>query len=360
MSATEAGAMRMNGISDVTGAFDTSGHEQVSIATDPAAGYRGVIAIHSTALGPAVGGTRFWNYASDAEAIADALRLSKAMTYKAALAGLDYGGGKSVVIGDPMRADRRRLFHAHGRHVEWLGGRYIAGEDVNTSPSDMAIMHEVTAHVAGLADRSGDPSPYTALGVFRGIQACAQHRYGDSSLAGRRVIVQGVGNVGYNLCRHLHVEGARLIVADANPDRTERARSEFAAQVVPPAEALAVEADVLAPCALGGVIDDRSVDRLRVDIVAGAANNQLADPRLDRALEKRGIVYAPDYLINAGGLMTINIHRGLWDADQCRREVSEIYTRLLDVLTAAQSQGLTASAVADRLVEDRLAGHSPA
>jgi len=329
-------------------------HEQVSFAADPASGYRGIIAIHDTTLGPAVGGTRLWPYATEADALADALRLSRAMTYKAAVAGLAYGGGKSVIIADPATVDRERLFRAHGRHVDWLGGRYIAGEDVNTSPSDMAIMAHETLHVAGLADRSGDPSPYTAIGVYRGIKACARHRYGNDSLAGRRVAVQGVGHVGYALCQHLAAEGASLIVADIDRGRVESARADFGAATVDAGSIVGVEADIFAPCALGGVIDDRAIADLRCAIVAGAANNQLATPGHGRQLLSRGVTYAPDYVINAGGLMTINIDRGLWDAAACREHVERIYDTVLDLLSTAHAEGVTPETVADRMAERRL------
>ncbi len=329
-------------------------HERVSIASDPAIGYHGIIAIHDTTLGPAVGGTRLWHYRTEEDAIADALRLSRAMTYKAAMAGLDYGGGKSVVIGDPATIDRARVFRAHGRHVESLGGQYIAGEDVNTSPSDMATMAHETQHVAGLADRSGDPSPYTAWGVYCGIKACAKYRYGDDSLVGRRVAVQGIGHVGYLLCRYLAAESARLIVADVDETRVDRVRAEFGADVVAPTAIVSADVDVLAPCALGSVIDEASIDTLRCSIIAGAANNQLAAPHLGQLLQAKGIVYAPDYVINAGGLMTINIHRGLWNPAQCHAHVGGIYDTLLALFAASDAQQLPPAAVADQLAEQRL------
>jgi leucine dehydrogenase len=329
----------------------------VSIASDLTCGYHGIIAIHDTTLGPSVGGTRLWNYDTEEDALADALRLSRAMTYKAAMAGLEYGGGKSVVIGNPATIDRERVFRAHGRHVESLGGRYIAGEDVNTSPSDMATMARETRHVAGLADRSGDPSPFTAWGVYRGIKACAKYRYGSDSLAGRRIAVQGIGHVGYLLCEHLAREGARLIVADMEPERSDRARRDFDAIMVAPTAIVSTDADVLAPCALGGVIDDASIPALRCDIVAGAANNQLAAPRHSTALQAKGIVYAPDYVINAGGLMTINIDRGVWDQAACHAHVGAIYDTLLELFAASDKQGLPPAAVADELAEQRLEAH---
>src|SRR5678815_2889932 len=253
----------------------TNTHELVLIGRDDAIGYHGIIAIHSTALGPAVGGTRFWNYASDEEALTDALRLSHGMTYKNALAGLPLGGGKSIIIGDNKRPDRDALLRAHGRFVETLKGRYITAEDVGTSPADMEIIRLETEHVGGLIGRSGDPSPFTALGVFRAIQAANNFLWRTDELEGLTVAIQGCGNVGYNLAKGLHESGVRLIVTDVNSDNLSRVVEEFAAETVAPDEIFSVQADVFAPCALGGFLNDQTIPELKVQIVAGAANNQL-------------------------------------------------------------------------------------
>jgi leucine dehydrogenase len=335
--------------------YAESEHEMVVLWSDPPSDYRGVIAVHSTALGPAVGGTRFWNYAGDEEASLDALRLSRGMTYKSALAGLPLGGGKAVIIGDNRTPRRESIFRAHGRFVESLGGRYITAEDVGTSPADMEYVRMETRHVAGLADRSGDPSPATAHGVLRAMRAAAKHRWGSDDLKGMRVAVQGCGHVGYHLARELHGCGARLVLADVDAARAEGAAREFGAAVVAPEEIVGAEADVFAPCALGGVIDDRALARLRAGIVVGSANNQLREERHGDALEELGVTYVPDYLANAGGL--INGCRELlgWDVVRTTEKVRAIYDTTLVVLALAKAEGVAAHRMADRLAESRLA-----
>jgi leucine dehydrogenase len=334
---------------------ETNGeHELLLTCTDEEAGYRGVIAVHSTALGPAVGGARFWNYASEAEAITDALRLSRGMTYKNALAGLPLGGGKSVIIGDNRTRERERLFRAHGRFVESLGGRYITAEDVGTSPADMEFIRLETRHVAGLLDRSGDPSPVTAHGVFRAMQASARMRWGTDSLNGRRVAIQGLGNVGRHLARELHEAGARLTVSDTDDERVRRAVEEFNAERVAPEEIYAVEADIFAPSALGGVINDETIPQFKAEIVAGAANNQLLEPRHGESLERRGILYAPDYVANAGGIINGCVELLGWQPKDARRKVEEIYDTLLRVFRIAKTEGIPTYLAADRLAEERL------
>ena len=334
-------------------------HELLLAGSEPESGYRGIIAIHSTALGPAVGGARFWDYASEAEAVTDALRLSRGMTYKNALAGLPLGGGKSVIIGDNRTTEREAIFRSHGRFVESLGGRYITAEDVGTSPSDMVIVREETRHVGGLPDRSGDPSPVTAHGVFRAIQASARFRRGSGDLRGMRVALQGCGHVGYHLARELHEAGARLVVADAHGERARRVAEEFGAEVVGTDEIYSADTDVLAPCALGGVINDLTIPLLRAGIVAGAANNQLLEARHGDALERRGILYAPDYVANAGGIINGCIELLGWEPARARRQVEEIYDTLLDIFETARAEGIPTYAAADRLAEERLAAATP-
>ncbi len=331
------------------------GHEQVSFASDADAGYRGIIAIHNTTLGPSLGGTRFWHYASAAEALCDVLRLSRAMTYKAAVAGLDLGGGKSVIIGDPDTKQREPIFRAHGRHIQYLGGRYITAEDMGTSPADMELMLRETPHVVGLPGKSGDPSPVTAFGVYRGMKACARHRWGGDSLAGKTVAVQGVGHVGYYLCRYLHEEDARLIVTDVVEAKVQRALREFRAAAVAPNDIYGLEADIFAPCALGGGINDTTLRQLKVEIVAGGANNQLAEERHGDQLEERGITYAPDYVINGGGLINVNAELAGWPSEQAHRKAGEIYQTILNVLTIARDEHIPSYKAADRLAERRLA-----
>src|SRR5215216_6219714 len=244
---------------EITEKATNTDHEKVLIGRDAASGYHGIIAVHSTALGPAVGGTRFWNYASEDEALTDALRLSQGMTYKTALARLPLGGGKSIIIGDNKTQNRDALFRAHGRFVDTLKGRYITAEDVGTSPADMEIVRLETQHVAGLLGGSGDPAPYTARGVFRAIQAATRFRWSTDDLSGLTVALQGCGHVGYSLAKLLHEAGAKLIVTDVNSNNMSRAADDFAAETVPPGKIFSVQADVFAPCALGGVINDLTI-----------------------------------------------------------------------------------------------------
>ena len=329
-------------------------HEQVSIWYDRDAGYKGIIAIHSTVLGPALGGTRMWSYENDLETLIDVLRLSRGMTYKAALAGLNLGGGKSVIVGDPNHKERAPIFRAHGRHVQSLGGRYITAEDVGTSTADMEFIREETPHVVGLAGRSGDPSPVTALGVYRGMKACAKEAYGSDELTGKTVTVQGTGHVGYYLCKHLHEEGAKLIVCDIDDDKLKPVVNEFGAVAVAPRDIYGANADIFAPCALGAVINDDTIPALKVDIVAGAANNQLEEERHGDILHERGVIYAPDYAINAGGLINVNAEVEGWSLERSHKKAGEIYDTILRVLQLASEQGIPTYRAADRLADQRI------
>jgi leucine dehydrogenase len=295
------------------------GHEQLSLWSEPKTGYRGVVAIHNTILGPALGGTRMWAYENDLEALIDVLRLSR------------------------------------GRHVQSMCGRYITAEDVGTSPSDMEFVREETEYVVGLAGRSGDPSPVTALGVYRGMQACAKTRWGSDSLSGKTVTVQGVGHVGYHLCKHMHDEGALLVVTDIEDDRIKRVVDEFGATAVGPDEIYGVEADIFAPCALGAIINDDTLQVLKVEIVAGAANNVLDEERHGDVLHERGILYAPDYAVNAGGLINVNAEVEGWDLERSHKKASEIYDTILKIVQIADDQGIPTYRAADRLAEDRIA-----
>lgn len=330
-------------------------HEQLSVFHEPSSGYRGIIAVHDTTLGPALGGTRFWRYATDREAVIDALRLARGMTYKAAVAGLNLGGGKSVIIGDNRITRREAIFRAHGRHVESLGGRYITAEDVGTSPGDMEYVHAETRYVVGLIGRSGDPSPVTAYGVYRGIKACARHRWGTNDLAGRTVAVQGVGHVGYYLCQLLHGDGTKLVVSDIDAAKVKRVTDEFGARGVAPDDIYGVKAEVFAPCALGGIVNDDTLPRFTFEIVAGGANNQLAEERHGDELERRGLTYAPDYVINGGGLINVNAELNGWTADRARSKAGEIYDTILRVFEIASEEGIPSYRAADRLAQQRIA-----
>jgi leucine dehydrogenase len=334
--------------------LEAGGHELLLSCVDESAGYRGFIAVHSTRLGPAVGGARFLDYASDEEAVADALRLSRGMTYKNALAGLPLGGGKSVIVGDNRTRERESIFRAHGRFVETLGGRYITAEDVGTSPADMEIVRAETRHVAGLLGRSGDPSPATARGVLRAMQAAARFRWGSDELKGRRIAVQGLGHVGHNLARELRAAGARLFVSDTDEARVRRAVEEFEAARAAPWEIYSVGADIFAPCALGGVLNDETIPRLPVEVVAGAANNQLFEARHGDALAARGILYAPDYVANAGGVINGCVELLGWQPEDARRKVEAIYDTLLNIFRLAHADSVPPHVAADRLAEERL------
>ncbi len=329
-------------------------HEQLMFWNEPRIGYKGIIAIHSTTLGPALGGTRFWNYGTDAEAIEDALRLARGMTYKSALAGLNLGGGKSVIIGDPNSRDREMIFRAHGRAVESLAGRYITAEDVGTSPADMDFVHMETDHVVGLMGKSGDPSPVTAYGVYQGMKAAALHKYGDDSLAGKHVSVQGCGHVGYFLCQDLAEEGAQLTVTDINQEKVDIVVKEFGAKAVDPDDIYGVDADVFAPCALGAILNDDTLKVLKVDIVVGGANNQLAEARHAQEVEKKGILYGPDYLVNAGGLINVYAEIQGWPAELSLRKAGEIYNTLLRILELAKAEGITTAEASDKVAEQRM------
>lgn len=334
-------------------------HEQLVISSDPSSGYFGIIAIHDTTLGPALGGTRFWEYATTEAAITDALRLARGMTYKAAVAGVNLGGGKAVIVGDNKRTDREALFRAHGRFVESLGGRYVTAEDVGTSPADMEHIHSETEHVAGLHGRSGDPSPVTAYGVYMGMKAAAKVRWGSDSLSGRTVAVQGCGNVASHLCGMLHQEGARLIVTDIDASKVARIVDDTGAVAVAPEAIYDQAADIYSPNALGATINDDTLKRLKVEIVAGGANNQLAEERHGKALEDLGLTYAPDYVVNGGGLINVYGELQGWAAERSRRKAGDIYDTTLRVFAIAAEQGIPTYLAADRLAEERIASIAP-
>jgi leucine dehydrogenase len=338
--------------------FDTisaMGHEQLVMCHDKSSGYRGIIAIHDTTLGPALGGTRFWNYASDEEAIVDALRLARGMTYKNAVAGLNLGGGKSVIIGDNRTENREMIFRAHGRFVDSLGGRYVTAEDVGTSTIDMDFVHMETDYAAGLMGASGDPSPVTARGVFRAMQATAKYRWGSDTLRGRTVAIQGAGNVGYHLARELHAVGAKLIIADIDAARVDRVAKETGADIVDVKEIAFQKVDIFAPCALGGILNDESIPKLQCEVIVGAANNQLLEDRHGDMIAARGITYAPDYVVNAGGVINVYSELAGWDRTRSLRKADEIYQTIIGVFDIAKADGVTSSVAADRLAERRIA-----
>lgn len=339
---------------------DFADHEQVVFVSDDKSGLKAIIAVHNSNLGPALGGCRMWPYASEEEAVRDVLRLSRGMTYKSAMARLKLGGGKSVIIGNPRTDKTPALLAAFAHALEQLNGRYIAAEDSGTSVADMKTMAQFTRHVAGLHDkpsdqgtRSGDPSPATAYGTFIGIQAAVKERLGRDSLDGLRVAVQGVGNVGYDLARQLKEAGARLWVTDIHREPLVQAGRELGATVVEPDEIFGLDVDVFAPCALGAILNDATIPQLKAKIVAGAANNQLAEARHGVELMKRGILYAPDYVINAGGIIDVYHERIGFERAALIRHIEGIRDNLMEVFERAREEERPTAEVADAIAEER-------
>ncbi|MDP9342243.1 MAG: leucine dehydrogenase [Actinomycetota bacterium] len=341
------------------GVFEALGEEfeQVVFFHDQPSGLRAIIAIHSTALGPALGGTRFYPYPSEDDALRDVLRLARGMTYKAAAAGLDLGGGKAVIIGDPKRIKTEELLRAYGRFIDTLRGRYITAEDVGTTGEDMDVVRRETRSVTGVSPAlggSGDPSPVTAFGVFKGLIACAEEVWRDSSLAGRRVAVQGVGKVGYHLVKLLTEAGATVVASDVDVDAVARAVREFGVDTADPDKIHAEECDVFAPCALGGVIRDDTIPSLKCRVVAGSANNQLERPEHGSALREAGILYAPDYVINAGGLINVADELRGYDRERAMGRVEAIYRTLREVFSIAREHDVPTNEAADRFALARI------
>ncbi|MBP6455247.1 MAG: Glu/Leu/Phe/Val dehydrogenase [Chitinophagaceae bacterium] len=334
------------------------GHEQVVFCNDPHSKLKAIIAIHNTVLGPALGGTRMWNYASHDEAVVDALRLSRGMTFKAAISGLNLGGGKAVIIGDPSLKGEA-LWRRYGKFVNSLNGKYITAEDVNTSASDMEFIHLETKHVTGIPEYmggSGDPSPFTAYGVFVAIKACANKRWGSDSLEGKKVLVQGVGHVGQYLVGHLIDAGAKVLVSDISEPKLKETAAKFKVEVIAPAAIFDTAFDIYAPCALGATVNSESIPKLKCEIVAGAANNQLAEEeKHGRELMARNILYAPDFLINAGGLMNVGAEAdGAYNREKVTNDVEKIYDRLLHTFTKSENENLTQQAAAMVIAQERI------
>ncbi|MBP2298805.1 Leu/Phe/Val dehydrogenase [Azospirillum picis] len=331
-------------------------HEAVYFCRDEASGLCAIIALHSTLRGPAMGGTRMVPYASDEEALTDVLRLSRGMTFKNVMAGLPFGGGKAVIIGDPAKDKSAALLQAYAVEIERLQGRFVTGEDVGIGMADVQAMSSVTAHIRGVPDGgAGDPSPFTASGVYDGIVAAVRHRLDRGSVEGIHVLVQGLGAVGMRLAERLFAAGARLSVTDTNPNRVEEARERFAAEAVDIASCCAADVDVYAPCALGATLDAATIPTLKASVVAGGANNQLATAEDGRRLHERGILYAPDYVINAGGVIS-TAHAGpSFDMGRMLDHVGRIAGTLEDIFRLSKAEGLPTSVIADRLARKRLA-----
>lgn len=344
----------------IFGQPDFDNHELVLAFCDERAGLKGFVAVHSTALGPAFGGCRMWPYVSETAAVRDVLRLSRGMSYKNAMAGLPYGGGKAVIMADARSDKTPALFKAFGRAIDRMGGAYITAEDVGVSVADMRLVAEVTEHVGGIPQddggyRGGDPSPLTAQGVFVGMQATAQEAFGSPDLTAKMVAVQGVGHVGYNVCKLLHAAGARLQVSDINADNLARAKAEFGAEVIDAQTFYETEADILAPCALGGVLSKTSIPLIKARVIAGAANNQLATESDGDRLQDRGIVYAPDYVINAGGIISVAAERDD-DASQATVQagIARIGARLTEIYAHSSKSGRPPHEVADEMAREIL------
>ncbi len=333
------------------------GHEQVAIFHDPKSGLKGIVAIHNTVLGPALGGCRMWNYANESEALVDVLRLSKGMTYKAAIAGLNLGGGKAVIIGNSKVEKTESLFRSFGRFVEGLGGRYITAEDVGTSIRDMEYVRMETDYVTGISQAlggSGDPSPVTAYGVFIGMKACISKKMGKTNFEGLKIAIQGLGHVGMHLCKYLYDAGAKLYVTDIDPMIMGEAIEQFSASPVDPNEILNMDVDIYAPCALGATIDEKTINQLKCKIIAGAANNQLAENKLGIELKKKNILYAPDYAINAGGLINVSNELEGYNRNRAFSQAEGIYDTLMEIFYRSEKEDISTNKASDLQAEDRL------
>ncbi|HEX5314601.1 MAG TPA: Glu/Leu/Phe/Val dehydrogenase [Gammaproteobacteria bacterium] len=339
-------------------ALTEMGHEEVVFFHSRDLGLKAIVAIHDTTLGPALGGCRMLPYKSEDEALYDVLRLSRGMTYKNAVAGLNLGGGKSVIIGDPKKDKSEAFFRAFGRFIESLGGRYITAEDVNTSVDDMVQIFQETRHVTGIPavfGGSGDPSPFTALGTFRGIEAAAEHKYGSKELSKLSFAVQGAGHVGVHLIRMLRETGAKVYVSDPDADRIRHVVEKFGAEALKLDEIYDTDAKVFVPCALGGSVNPETLDKLHCEIVAGSANNQLDTDATGDELEKRGVLYVPDYVINAGGVINVAIELQGYNKDRATHQVNRIFDICKHVFHIAEHEGLPTYKAADHLAEKRIA-----
>lgn len=333
-------------------------YEQLVFCQDEASGLKAIIAIHDTTLGPALGGARMWTYATEENAIEDALRLARGMTYKNAAAGLNLGGGKTVIIGDPFKDKNEEMFRALGRFIQGLNGRYITAEDVGTSVTDMDLIHEETNYVTGISPAfgsSGNPSPVTAYGVYRGMKAAAKEAFGTDSLEGRTIAVQGLGNVAYKLCEYLHSEGAKLVVTDINQAAIDRVVNDFGAKAVAPEEIYAQDVDIFSPCALGAIINDETIPQLKAKVIAGSANNQLQDSKHGDYIHELGIVYAPDYVINSGGVINVADELYGYNRERAMKRVDGIYDSIEKIFEISKRDGIPTYVAANRLAEERIA-----
>lgn len=333
-------------------------YEQLVFAQDKYSGLKAIIAIHDTTLGPALGGTRMWTYNSEEDAIIDALRLARAMTYKAAASGLNLGGGKAVIIGDPKKDKSEALFRSFGRYVESLNGRYITAEDVGTSVQDMDWIHLETDYVTGISPAfgsGGDPSPLTAYGTYIGMKAAAKVAFGDDSLTGKKIAIQGLGSVSLKMLKYLHNEGANIIVTDINEAKVKKAIREYRVKAVDPEDIYGVDCDIFSPNALGAIINDDTIPLIKAKLIAGAANNQLKEEKHGDILHEKGIVYAPDYVINAGGLISVADELDHYNKDRAKKRVETIYDNILKVFDIGNRDGIPSNKAANLMAEERIA-----
>lgn len=334
-------------------------HEQVVLFSDPSVGLRAIIAIHNTTLGPALGGTRMWPYESEEAALKDVLRLSRGMTYKSAISGLNLGGGKAVIIGDPRTDKTEALFRSFGRFVDGLNGRYITAEDVGMTVREMEWIYSETKYVTGIPRElggSGNPSPVTAYGVYMGVKACAKKAYGSDSLGGKKIAIQGAGSVASTLAKHAAEEGAQLFICDIYDDKAKALAKKTGAEVVDPDSIYGLDVDIFAPCALGGIINDDTIPQLKCDIIAGAANNVLDDEdRHGQMLLDQGFLYAPDYVINAGGIINIASELEGYNEERALQNASNIYQTILDILELSEEQKIPAHIASNKIAEERIA-----
>lgn len=338
--------------------LENSGHEQVIFCSNKESGLKAIIAIHDTTLGPAIGGTRMLKYDNEKAALNDVLRLSRGMTYKAAAAGLNFGGGKAVIIGDSTTQKNELLFRTFGKFVDGLAGRYITAEDVGTDVNDMEYVRMETKYVTGISKAlggSGDPSPVTAYGVYIGMKACAKEKWGNDSLRGRKVAVQGAGTVGRYLCEHLYNEGAEIYITDINEIKIKSVLEIIKAHVVPSDEIYETDAEIFAPTALGSVINDKTIEKFKFEIIAGGANNQLDDElKHGKALLDKGILYAPDYVINAGGLINVANELEGYRQDRAMKQAEGIYGTLQKIFAISNEENIPTNIASNKLVEKRL------
>lgn len=344
-------------VDPVFGQFSFNGHEQIVFCHDKDSGLKAIIGIHNTVLGPALGGTRMWHYNSEWEALNDVLRLSRGMTYKSAISGLDLGGGKAVIIGNSKTDKTPEMIKAFAKYVHSLSGRYITAEDVGTTTPDMDLIRSITPHVTGISESlggSGNPSPVTAYGVFMGLKAASKFKFGSDELGGKKVLVQGIGNVGETLVKHLTNEGAEVYITDLSEERVAEVAQKYQAKAFT-GDVYSADVDIYAPCALGATINDDTIEKIKAQVIAGAANNQLADEQKHgKRLQERGIVYAPDFLINAGGIINVFGEIANYGSEEALRRTENIYNTTLDILNYAQQHNVTANQAAMKKAEDRI------